>query len=180
MAEEATVARPYASALFELVNTGTLELDRYSRLLAYAAEAVAQPQVAELLGQPETTAERKAATVIGLVSDVIDDRGRNFLNLLAQNKRLALVPEIAAQFEALRAAAEQTLDVEVVSAQAVTPELEQRLIDALRRRFQREVKMTSRVDPALMGGAVIRAGDTVIDGSVRGRLEKLRETLVRN
>lgn len=179
MAEEATIARPYANALFELAKTSTVELDRWSRTLAFAAEAVAQPQVSELLSRPDATAEHKAGTLIDLCGDAVDDRGRNFIRLLAQNKRLELVPEVSVQFEALRAAAEQTLDVEVISAQPVTPELEQQLAAALGRRFQREVKMTSRVDPSLMGGAIIRAGDTVIDGSVRGRLDKLRESLAR-
>ncbi len=179
MAEEATIARPYANALFELARSSAVELDRWSRMLAYAAEATAQPQVQEMLGRPDVTADHKALALADVCGDVIDDRGRNFVRLLAQNKRLELVPENAGLSEELRAAAEQTLDVEVVSAQPVTPALEQQLAAALSRRFQREVKMSSRVDTSLLGGAVIRAGDMVIDGSVRGRLDKLREALSR-
>jgi F-type H+-transporting ATPase subunit delta len=173
MAEEATIARPYANALFDLAKVSPVELDRWSRILAYAAEAVGEASVADLLSRPDATTEQKARVLIDLCGDTLDDHGRNFIRLLSQNKRLDLVPEIAVQFEALRAAAEQTLDVEVISALPVSPALEQQLATALGRRFQREVKMS------LMGGAVIRAGDTVIDGSVRGRLEKLRESLAR-
>jgi F-type H+-transporting ATPase subunit delta len=179
MAEEATIARPYANALFDLAKVSPVELDRWSRILAYAAEAVGEASVADLLSRPDATTEQKARVLIDLCGDTLDDHGRNFIRLLSQNKRLDLVPEIAVQFEALRAAAEQTLDVEVISALPVSPALEQQLATALGRRFQREVKMTSRIDASLMGGAVIRAGDTVIDGSVRGRLEKLRESLAR-
>ena len=107
MAEEATIARPYANALFELAKSSPVELDRWSRMLAYAAEATAQPQVEEMLGRPNVTADQKALSLIDVCGDVVDDRGRNFLRLLAQNKRLELVPEIAVLFEALRAAAEQ-------------------------------------------------------------------------
>ena len=90
-----------------------------------------------------------------------------------------MLPEIAAQFEALRAQAQMTLDVEVVAAFPLQAKTQQQLTDALHKRFGREIKMTSRTDPSLVGGAVIRAGDTVIDGSVRGRLDKLREALAR-
>ena len=183
MAEDATIARPYAHALFDVANgTGAArdaQLDRWTGMLNFAAAAVTAEGVAEALSRPGATAEDKAGTLIGICGDALDDQGRNLVQLLAQNKRLALLPEIAAQFEALRAQAQMTLDVEVVAAYPLQAKTQQQLTDALHKRFGREIKMTSRTDPSLVGGAVIRAGDTVIDGSVRGRLDKLREALAR-
>ncbi len=99
--------------------------------------------------------------------------------MLARNKRLHLLAEISAQFEALRAQEEASLDVEVVSAYSLDDAEQQRLDESLARRFEREIQLTSRVEETLLGGAIIRAGDTVIDGSVRGKLKKLSETLQR-
>jgi len=99
--------------------------------------------------------------------------------VLARNKRLHLLPEISAQYEMLRAQAESSLDVEVVSAYPLDDAERSRMVEVLKRRFERDIQLTSRVDANLMGGVVIRAGDTVIDGSVRGKLEKLAETLQR-
>jgi F-type H+-transporting ATPase subunit delta len=101
------------------------------------------------------------------------------LEVLARNKRLQLLPEISKQYEMLRAQAEKSLEVEVISAFALEESERQRLVETLKKRFEREIQLTSRVDEQLMGGMVIRAGDTVIDGSVRGKLEKLAETLQR-
>jgi len=115
----------------------------------------------------------------GLCADALDDRGRALVDLLARNKRLALIGEINVQFEELKAQEERVLDVEVVSAFPLTDAQSALLRDALARRYAREVNMTSRVDPGLVGGAVIRAGDTVVDGSLRGRLARLAETLQR-
>ena len=101
------------------------------------------------------------------------------LEVLAHNKRLQLLPEISKQYEMLRAQAEKSLEVEVISAFALGDSERERLVETLKRRFEREIQLTSRVDEQLMGGMVIRAGDTVIDGSVRGKLGKLAETLQR-
>ena len=101
------------------------------------------------------------------------------ISVLARNDRLGLFTEINAQFESLRADEERTLEVEVVAAYELTPAERQQLIDVLGRRFEREIQLSSRVDTSLLGGAIIRAGDTVIDGSIRGKLDKLSETLQR-
>lgn len=179
MAEEATIARPYANALFDVAKVSDGDLNTWTRMLGFAAAAASAEHVQDLLMRPNATADDKARTLISLCGDELDDRGRNLVHLLAQNKRLELLPEIATQFEDLRAKAQMTLDVEVTSAFDVTQSALQVLTTALERRFGREIKMTSRVDRTLVGGAVIRAGDTVIDGSVKGRLEKLREALAR-
>ena len=178
MAELATMARPYAKAVFEVArNDG--ELDRWSRMLAMLAAAVEEEKVRTLLTAPEVEEAVKAHKLAGLCGDELSDRGRRFLLVLAGNHRLALLPEISEQFEALRAEEQATLDVMVASAFELSGEELDRLKSALASRFDREISISTEVDTSLIGGAVIRAGDTVIDGSVRGRLNKLAETIQR-
>jgi F-type H+-transporting ATPase subunit delta len=181
MAEFATLARPYAHAIFKIAKQDSL-LDRWSRTLAFLAAASADESVRRLLESPSTTDEQKVYALAQLCGDGGDDMGekeRELISLLARNGRLDLFTEIDAQFEALRAEEERTLEVEVVAAYELSQDQRQHLLDALRRRFEREIQLSSRVDANLLGGAIIRAGDTVIDGSVRGKLDKLSETLQR-
>jgi F-type H+-transporting ATPase subunit delta len=174
----ATLARPYSKAVFELAKSQQ-RLDAWSRLLDLLSSVAADPAVRVLLDSPELPDAVKAERLIRICGDAVDDRGRALINLLAVNKRLDLIADVREQFEELKAQEERVLDVEVVSAFPISDEQSAMLRDALHRKFEREVNLTSRVDEALVGGAVIRAGDTVIDGSVRGRLAKLAETLQR-
>lgn len=178
VAELATIARPYANAVFELAKKER-QLGRFSRLLAILAAATEDSQLQTLLASPDVTAEQKAFRLADVCGDAIDDRGRKLLQVLAQNGRLPLVPEIRQQFEKLKALEEQTLDVEIVSAFSLSDAETERLQNALQTKFEKQVTLTSRVDRQLLGGAIIRAGDTVIDGTVRGRLDKLAEALTR-
>lgn len=178
MAELATLARPYANAVFDLARSGKA-LDGWSRALTLLAAAAEAPAIRRLIDAPDLSAEVKAAKLIEVLGDELDDRGRNLVRLLARNKRLDLLQEIREQFEARKAEAEKMLDVEVVSAFELTAEQSERLRDVLQRRFSKEINLSGRVDPDVIGGVVIRAGDTVIDGSIRGRLGKLAETLQR-
>ncbi|MGA0838824.1 MAG: F0F1 ATP synthase subunit delta [Pseudomonadales bacterium] len=178
MAEIATLARPYAKAVFELAKSQA-RLGPWGDMLALLAAVAAEPLVQQLLESPDVTEQDKARRLAALCAEALDDRGRALVDLLARNKRLALIGEINAQFEELKAQEEQVLDVEVVSAFPLTEAQATLLRDALARRYSREVNMTSRVDPGLVGGAVIRAGDTVVDGSLRGRLARLAESLQR-
>ncbi|MEN9508375.1 MAG: hypothetical protein RLZZ621_938 [Gemmatimonadota bacterium] len=178
MAEIATLARPYAKAVFELAKSQA-RLGPWGDMLALLAAVASQPLVEQLLESPDMPEPDKARRLAALCADSLDDRGRALVDLLARNKRLGLIGEINAQFEELKAQEERVLDVEVVSAFPLTDAQSALLRDALARRYAREVNMTSRVDPALVGGAIIRAGDTVVDGSLRGRLARLAETLQR-
>lgn len=178
MAELATLARPYSKAVFELAKSQG-RLDAWARMLELLAAIAGQGPVQQLLDSPELTDSAKAQRLIRICGDDIDDRGRALINLLAVNKRLALIGELREQFDELKAQEEQVLDVEVISAYELTHVQADMLREALQRKFEREVNMTSRVDTGLVGGALIRAGDTVIDGSVRGRLAKLVEALQR-
>ena len=179
MAESATLARPYANAAFDIAKADG-ELGRWSSMLQLLAGAVAEPAVRELLDTPSLDDAAKALRLADLFKDQLNDRARRFLSVLADNKRLLLLPEIAGQFEERRAEEEQTLDVEVVTAYPLTDQQTEALTQGLTRRFGKAVEMTSRIDASLMGGAVIRAGDTVIDGSIVGKLNKLKEALQRS
>lgn len=176
MAESATVARPYARAAFEFAQ-GSKALARWSDLLDVAAAVVRDGRFAALLGNPKVTAAALADFVLGIAGDRADEHGRNFLQLVAQNRRLALLPEIAAQYAQLRAEAENTVDVEIVSAIALSPADTEKFTRALTRRLNRVVRLHASVDPGLIGGAIVRAGDLVLDGSLKGRLERLGQTM---
>jgi len=179
MAELATLARPYAGAVFDLAKANGA-LDRWSRTLGVLAAAAAEPRVKLLLDDPERDEAQKARQLAELCGDEVDDRAKKFLQVLAANRRLGLLEDVREQFEELRARELATLDVEVQSAFPLSEEQSRKLAAALERRFEKSVKLTNSVDAALIGGAVIRAGDTVIDGSLRGRLERLGETLGRS
>ena len=185
MAELATLARPYANAAFDIAKshppaspTGN-RLEQWSRMLALLAATTQTEEAQALIGSPTRTDAAKAHQLIDVVRDELDDRCRRFVQVLAEYKRLNLLPEIAAQYEALKAEAEQVLDVEIAAAAALSPAQLAAYAQALERRFEQEVNVTATVDEGLLGGAVIRAGDTVIDGSVRGRLGRLVEALQR-
>lgn len=178
MAEVATIARPYANAAFDLAQQQG-RLAEWARMLGLLSFAVQTPEVQVLIGSPALADEAKAQRLGGYLEDVLDDCGRRFLQVLGDNKRLGLLPEIAAQFEARKAAAERVLDVEIVTAVELTGAQRDAYAEALARRFDREVQITDAVEPRLLGGAVIRAGDTVIDGSVRSRLARMADALQR-
>jgi F-type H+-transporting ATPase subunit delta len=178
MAELATMARPYARAAFEAArDDGDDGLDRWSRMLAVLAAAVAEESVADAIISPSRTAAGKAAMIVELLGDELNEKGRNLVRLLAENKRLELASELVEQYEELKDRFLRTLDVEVISAREISAEDLAALSAKLAARFDKEIALTSRIDPSLLGGAVIRAGDEVIDGSVRGRLDRMAETL---
>lgn len=176
MAEERTLARPYAEAVFDLARAGDA-LQRWSEALETLAAIVANPDVAALIGNPRVTDEQLAAALIDIAGDALDDKGRNLVRLLADNGRLPLMPAIAEQFAVRRAAAENRVEVEVTAAQALDEMQQNRLVEALKAHLHRDVSLHCRSDAGLIGGAVIRAGDMVIDGSVRAQLARLDQTL---
>jgi F-type H+-transporting ATPase subunit delta len=172
VAERATIARPYAKAAFAYARQANA-LAAWSGGLAAAAEIVADFRVAAFTKNPRWTVSGLVDFIGGVAGSKLDQAMRNFLAILAGNRRLLLLPYIAVQYEALRAGAENTVDVDVVSAVALDGPQASALSDALARRFRRKIRMHNSVDPALLGGAVVRAGDLVIDGSLKGRLERL-------
>ena len=178
MAEVATLARPYAGAAFAIAGEAG-RLDQWSRQLASLAAAAAVDEVQEFIASPSLPGPAKAHRIIDLLGAELGADARRFVHVLADNKRLDIVGEIADQFEALKAQAERTLDVEIVSAVALTDDQLRGFVSGLTERFGQEIEVETRVDENVVGGAVIRAGDTVIDGSVRGRIARLAEALLR-
>lgn len=176
MVEITTVARPYAKAAFEYAR-GEGQLAAWSSMLALAATVVADADFKQYLARPILGAEQQADAVLKVCGDRLDTAGKNFISNLAANKRLAILPAISAQFDALRAQAEGVVDVQVTTAQALDDAQTRSLAQTLTQKLSRQVSISSDVDASLIGGVVIRAGDTVIDASVRGKLAQLSATL---
>ena len=176
MAELTTVARPYAKAAFQFADEHG-KLAEWSAMLGFVAAVSQEQTVARFLANPKITSEQKAQSFLKLCSDKLDSAGTNFVTLLAQNKRLSALSEIAALFEALKSQKEQSVDVEILSAFALTADQANKLASSLKKKLGREVNVTTAVDTAILGGAIIKAGDLVIDGSVRGKLARLADTL---
>ena len=175
MASESTTARPYARAIFELAEErGGFE--QWSSRLAFWSSVVQDDAIRSRLAEPGTTAQAKADLIVQ-VSDGLDDDSRSLLKLLADNDRLFALPDMYQQFEQLRREAEGEIEAHIVSAYELTDDQSQRIVEALGKRLDRKVRITSEVDPSLIGGAVIRAGDLVIDGSIRGRLSGLEQSV---
>lgn len=172
MAERLTIARPYAKAVFQQAR-GQKRLPQWSEALATAARIISDPRVRALIGNPGVSTAQLIELITGVAGKRLDGEGRNFIATLAANRRLGFLPEIAARFEQLRAEAERTVDVTVTSAVKLNREQQQQYTAALRKRLDREVRLHCQVDPGLLGGAVVRADDLVIDGSVRAGLAQL-------
>ena len=172
-AELPTIARPYARAAFSRGLDQTDGLGTWSRMLSLLAAAVSEPIVEEVLDNPTLTTEDETSLILQLMGDGLNQDGQNFVSVLAEYGRLALLPTIAELFELLKANHEKTMDVEVTSAFEVSDQEKIELGAALQRMLQRDINIETKVDKLLIGGVVIRAEDTVIDDSVKGRLEKL-------
>ncbi len=172
MAERLTVARPYAKAAFARAQSAS-RLAPWSGALARAAAAIDDPRVRALVGNPRVA----PAQLAGLIADVAglgaDDDGKRFIALLVENKRLALLPEISRLFDAYKDEVDRVVDVSITSAAPMAEAEQAKLGKALGGRFGRTVRVHTAVDPTLIGGAIVRAGDLVIDGSLKAQLEKL-------
>jgi F-type H+-transporting ATPase subunit delta len=183
MADSSTVARPYAKALFDLAS-GERKLGEWSAALGAAAAVLADAGAKRALANPGLDDGARAG-LVGSVASAIKGgellattQGKNFLQVLAENDRLTALPEIAAQFDALKADAENKVKVTVTAATQVDPGLADQIKKSLEKKLGRAVELTLAVDASLIGGAIIQADDMVIDGSVRTRLQRLTEKIV--
>lgn len=176
MAERATIARPYAKAAFAYARDQG-KLEQWSDWLGTASAVVTSEEFEKLEGSPGVSSQQLRDVVGDICGERLDENGRALLALLAENGRLAYLPEIAKRFEELKAEAENVADVEVVSATELEERQRERLAGALRKRLQRDVRLHCTVDPSLIGGAVVRAGDLAIDGSLKGKLARLETEL---
>ena len=176
MSDLTTTARPYARAAFDVAMAGNA-MQAWTDMLDFMVAVACDPLMRSLLDSPALSQQQVADIFTSTCEGRISVQGANFIRLLAENGRVRLLPEIAAQYRQFRSEAEGTIDAEVASASAVNEAQLASISFALKRRLGKEVRLVSRVDPALIGGEVIRAGDLVIDGSVRGRLDKLSAAL---
>jgi len=176
MAELTTLARPYAKAAFEFAQAAN-QLQSWYEALEVSAAVAAQEQVKKALAASALSAQQKASVFVQVCGDQLDEKQQNFIRTLASNKRLALLPYIKELFARMKAQQEKTIDVEVTAAYELPVDLINKLAQALSAKLDRNVSVHSSVNKSLLGGVVIHTGDTVIDGSVRGRLAKLAEAL---
>jgi F-type H+-transporting ATPase subunit delta len=176
MAELTTIARPYAKAVFADAQEKN-SLDVWSSSLATLAAFAADADLAKVLSHPSLTASQQAQALVDVCGDKLNEAAKNLVAILAENKRLSLLPEIAALYEELKARMQNAVDVVVTSAFALSEEQSAKLASALKAKLNCEIRMTSDVDESLIGGAIIRAGDLVIDGSLTGKLSKLAEAM---
>jgi F-type H+-transporting ATPase subunit delta len=185
VADNNTIARPYARAVFEIADSAGALAD-WSGSLAVAGQLLGDRGLVEYLGDPDLSDERRFEFLTGLFdkagSPLLaggDKKGSNFLKLLVENGRVGVLPEISTHFEALKAEVENSVDAVVTSAVALSKEQLDGIAASLRKRLGREVRITTEIDETLIGGAVIRAGDVVIDGSLRARLDGLANALTK-
>jgi len=171
MAELATIARPYAEALFRVAKSGNLAA--WSDLVSEMAAVAALPDVKSFASNPKLSDRQVSETFLSLLKSNVSPEAKNFVGMLVENGRLALLPEIAAQFFALKNASEGAADAEITSAFALTDAQVKDLVATLEKKFGRKLNPTVTVDSALIGGVRVTVGDEVLDTSVRAKLQKM-------
>lgn len=176
MAERATVARPYARAAFAFAQEQG-KVSEWAGWLRTASYVVGSEEFGKLAHSPGVSNAQLLELVTGITGDGLDAHGRAFLGVLAENQRIDYLPEVAEHFEELRTEAEHVAEVEIVSAAPLDDRQKERLAGALRGRLRRDVRLNCTVDPSLIGGAIVRSGDLLIDGSLKGKLARLETEL---
>ena len=177
MAEKSTIARPYAQAAFSMAESQN-NLKIWSDMLQLVAAVVSDDAMRQLIGNPSIENDKLIEIIIGICGDGLDQYGQNFVRILAENERLDVTSEIADLYEAKRAEAERTVEAVVISAFPLSEAQQAQLVAALKKRLGRDVELVTKTDENIVGGAIVRAGDLVIDASVTGQLEQLANTLM--
>ena len=172
MQEKTTIARPYAQAVFETASEES-KLSEWSEMLGLLDSVVSDAQMQTVLTNPKLDAASLTDFVLGVCGESLNETGSNLVKVLADARRLAIIPEINNLFEQLRAEAEGVIEVTVTSAYELAADQQAAISEAMAKRLGRKVEITSDIDDSLIGGVVIRAGDSVIDASVKGRLKAL-------
>src|SRR5574340_1364061 len=176
MAEQLTLARPYAEAVFRRAAQHNAYAE-WSAMLALAASVAADEQIQRLAADPNVRSQQLERVLLAVCGDKLNERGSNFLRLLVENGRVTLLPHIQALYEKLRAEQSGEIDACVTSAFPLTGAQLDDLVHGLEARLKRKVKATVKVDPALIGGVTVVAGDEVLDASVRSRLQDMAHAL---
>lgn len=178
MLENSTIARPYASAVFELAQENG-QVEEWSAMLGLLSLLVSDQTMRRLITNPKVSRRQLQDLVLEVCGDGLSDLGRNLAKILVQGDRLQYAPSIKNQYEQMRAAAEGRVDVEVVAAYALDDRQQADIAEIIAERLGKQVTIKTSVEESLIGGAIIRAGDSIIDASLRGRLTELQNELVR-
>ncbi|HUJ91880.1 MAG TPA: F0F1 ATP synthase subunit delta [Gaiellaceae bacterium] len=171
--------RIYAEALFDAAKEGGRLPQVHEALADFAAAIEATPELASVLRNPQLEPDAKARILADLAGDE-EPLFSNFLGLVAEKGRAGEIEAIAVEFERLMAREQRRLTVELTTARELTDEEAQAIVAQIEQAVGRKVEATRQVDPALVGGIVLQAGSYRVDASVRGRLERLRQELVRS
>ena len=178
MAERTTIARPYADAAFQIARDENA-LARWSEMMKLARAVGEDPQMADALTSPRLDGSEKASLFLGVAGDRFSAPMRNFVRILIEADRVELLPEIAALFETMRNEAEGVAQATIESALPMSETQVADITAALAKRFGKRIEASTSINPVLIGGARIAVGDTVIDGSVREKLEQMKHSLLR-
>ena len=177
MAENTTIARPYAEVAFKLAQEQG-DLKGWSDKLQLVSAVAASPEMGALIGNPKMSKAQLSKLIVDVCGDKLDATGKNFVTLLVENGRIGVATEIAALYELSRAEAEGSVEAEAISAMPLTDDQQKAIAAALTRRLGRNVELVCKVDKDLLGGAIIRTGDLVIDGSAASRLSQLAKAML--
>ncbi|MGA8008573.1 MAG: F0F1 ATP synthase subunit delta [Thiomonas sp.] len=177
MAELATIARPYAEAAFAAVRDAGVSPAQAADMLDQIAQITADPAVREVVGSPKVSARQLADLILGALSGTVPPALKNLVEMLAENQRLAAVPQLAEQFRTLKDEAEGKVEAVIFSAFPMEGEALDSLLQALERKYGRKLHATVEIDPSLIGGVRVAVGDEVLDTSVRARLEQMKVAL---
>jgi F-type H+-transporting ATPase subunit delta len=177
MSELATLARPYAAAVFKRAKETSMTA-KWSEQLSFMAAVIGDKAISVIVDNPKVNKDKLSELLHDVSHGQIDNEGSNFLKLLLQNKRLALLPFIASQFEELKAEDEGYIKVDVFTAFAFTKEAQNKFAGSLEKTLSKKVHMNVALDKSLIGGVLVRAGDLVIDGSIKGQLQNLQKALL--
>lgn len=178
MATINSIARPYAQAAYEFA-LAQKDLPRWGQLLRVAAEVVQEPAVSKALSHSRISPQQWYLLMSEVLASYLNDNTKNFLRLLTENKRLSALPVIFALFKEYEARDNQSAEVDVITAVPLDKQYQQKLVDKLNQVLNHQVTLHCAVDENILGGAIVRAGDKVIDGSVRGQLTRLLEFAIR-
>ncbi len=178
MTDFTTLARPYAKAVYDIASQAS-DLDSWGDALTNLANVVNDDRISELLSSPDMSKQQKGEVVIQVMGDKLNEKQQNLVKLMAENGRLPLMSDVLAQFEVARAKAENKIEAEVVSAFELTADQTSELVTTLKNKLGCDITLTTTVDESLIGGVIIKAGDTIIDASMKSQLDSLALSLGR-
>ena len=178
MTDFTTAARPYANAVYDTASESN-SLDSWGDALTNLATVVSDAQLSGLLESPDLGKAEKGELIIKVLGDNLTDKQQNLVRLMAENNRLKLMPDVLAQFEVARAKAENKIEAEITSAFELSAEQISELVNTLKNKLGSDVTVTTSIDESLIGGVIIKAGDTIIDASMKSQLDSLALSLGR-